>query len=372
MRNSLEIADKKAQLIKRNLDLLALAKQEVRELNEEEDQEFKENEEEIQKLDEEQKELDAELEKEEEKEEKSNTNISGLKTMEKKNFSIVEEIKRSMETHQPIILNRATLSVANEGEDIVPTDVWDVWVDPRPNRVLAESGATIRTGLVGDVLIPLYSAGNVSFKGETSTADQGEGTLDSVTLQPKRITGRFRISLQMLAQSANSNFEQVVRNDISKAVWDKIESVVLGNGAASTTIPGGLFNGLTPTEVATYADLTALEAELEEENYTNYSFIVSPTAKAALRAMEVNDHRMVMEGMEVDGYKAMNTSNVAAGKFLLADWSNLVIGLWDEVRIDTVADSIALADGCIEIIVNAFVDAKLAREKALVAGEIVD
>lgn len=368
--NSLEIADKKAQLIKRNLDLLALAKQEVRELTEEEDQEFKENEEEIQNLDEEQKELDAELEKEEEKEEKSNTNISGLKTMEKKNFSIIEEINRSMETHQPIILNRAVLSVANEGEDIVPTDVWDVWEDKRPNRVLADSGCTIRTGLVGDVLIPLYSRGNVSFKGETATADEGNGSFTSVSLQPKRVCGKFPISLQMLAQSANSNFEQVVRNGISAAVWDKIESVVLGAGAASATIPAGLFNGLTPTTVATYADVTALEAELEEDNYTNYSFIVSPKAKAALRAMEVNDHRMVMEGNEVDGYKAMLTSNVAAGKFLVADWSNVVIGLWDEIRIDVVADSSTLADGQIMIIVNAFCDAKLARANALVAAEI--
>lgn len=371
--NSLEIADKKAQLIKRNLDILALAKQEVRELSEDEDKEFKENEEEIQNLDEEQKELDAELEKEDEKEEKNlNKNISRDKTMEKKNFSILEEIKRSMETHQPIILNRAVLSVANEGEDIVPTAVWDVWEDKRPNRVLAESGATIRTGLVGDVLIPLYSKGNVSFKGETATADEGNGSLNSVSLQPKRICGKFPISLQMLAQSANSNFEQVVRNDISKAVWDKIESVVLGNGAASTTIPGGLFNGLTPETVASYADVTALEAELEEENYNEYSFIVSPKAKAALRAMQVNDHRMVMEGNEVDGYKAMNTANVAAGKFLLADWSNLVIGLWDEIRIDTVADSTTLADGQIMIIVNAFVDAKFARPEALVAGEIAE
>lgn len=370
--NSLEIADKKAQLIKRNLDLLALAKQEVRELTEEEDQEFKENEEEIQKLDEEQKELDAELEKEEEKEEKSHKNISIDKKMETKNFSIIEEIKRSMETHQPIILNRATLTVAAEGEDIVPTDVWDVWTDKRPNRVLADSGCTIRTGLVGDVLIPLYSKGNVAFKGETATADDGNGTLASVSLSPKRICGKFPISLQMLAQSANSNFEQVVRNDISAAVWDKIESVVLGNGAASSTIPGGLFNGVTATQVAEYGDVTALEAELEEKNYTNYSFIVSPKAKAALRAMPVNDHRMVMEGGEVDGYKAALTSNVEAGKFLVADWTNLVIGLWDEIRIDTVADSTTLADGQIMIIVNAFCDAKLAKADALVAAEITE
>lgn len=107
-RNSLEIADLKAQLIKRNLDILSLAKQEVRELNEDEENEFKSNEDEISKLDEEQKELDEELEKVEE-EEKSNKNIN-VNNMEKKNFSIAEEIRKSMKTHEPIVL-RSTMTV---------------------------------------------------------------------------------------------------------------------------------------------------------------------------------------------------------------------------------------------------------------------
>ena len=118
MRNSLEIADMKANLIKRNLDILALAKQEVRELTEDEENEFKANEDEISKLDEEQKELDEELEKEDEKEEtKSNTNKSGLQKMEKKNYSIAEEIRNSLKTHEPIVL-RSTMSVAAEGEEL--------------------------------------------------------------------------------------------------------------------------------------------------------------------------------------------------------------------------------------------------------------
>lgn len=366
--NSLEIADKKAQLIKRNLDLLALAKQEVRELTEEEDQEFKENEEEIQKLDEEQKELDAELEKEEEKEEKSNKNISIDKKMETKKFSLVEEIKRSMETRQPIVLDRAIMSVAGEGEDVVATDVWDVWEPLRQENVLVAAGARLYTGLVGDVQIPIYSGGNVKWKGETAAADEGNGTFSNVTLSPKRITGKFPISLAFIAQTT-PDVEAAIRNDIAFALNAKLEETLLGAEAGSATQPAGLFNGLTAESVTDYAELNDVIAGQERLNYKNLGFILSPEAKAAFKGMikGQNNTGMVYEGGEVDGYKAETTSNVAAKKGLVGDFSQLVMGVWGDIRIDVVADSATLAEGQIMIIVNAFMDGKLGRSNAVVA-----
>lgn len=362
-RNSLEIADMKAQLIKRNLDLLALAKQEVRELSEEEDEEFKNNEEEIQKLNEEQKELDAELEKEDEKEEKSNTNISGLKTMEKKNFSIAEEIRNSMKTHEPIVL-RSTMSVAAEGEDVVATDVYDVWEPLRAKNVLVNAGMRVYSGLVGDCQVPLYSKGNVAWKGETASADDGNGSFTSVTLSPKRITGKFPISLQFLAQTT-PDVEACIRKDIALAVMEKIESTVLGSAAGSATQPAGLAYNASATTISNYAALTGVEADIESYNYSNINFIASPHFKGAMKAMEINDHGMVYNDGRIDEYPTEVTSNVASSYAFVGDFSNLVLGLWDEVRIDTVADSSTLSDGQIMVIVNAFADAKLVREDAV-------
>ena len=68
MRNSLEIQDEKNILVKRNLDILAAAKREERELTEEEDNEFTSNEEKVKELDKEAEELEKELENKEEKE----------------------------------------------------------------------------------------------------------------------------------------------------------------------------------------------------------------------------------------------------------------------------------------------------------------
>lgn len=363
--NSLEIADKKAQLIKRNLDLLNLAKQESRLLSDEEDNEFKSNEEEIQKLDEEQKELDAELEKEEDKEEKSNKNIIDNNNMEKKNYSISEEIRKAMTTHEPIVL-RSTMTVAAEGEDVVATDLFDVWAPLRQENVLAKAGMQIRSGLVGDVQIPLYSKGNVHWAAETASAEDGNGSFTNVSLSPKRITGKFPISLQFLAQTT-PDVEAVIREDIAKAVSEKIESTILGYVAGSSTQPAGLAYNVAAVGVADYGDLTDLEAGLEENLYNNINFVVSPKAKAAFKSMikGTNATGMVYDGGEVDGYGTEMTNNVQSSYFYAGDFRNLVCGLWDEVRIDVVADSATLANGQIMVIVNAFADAKLVREDAI-------
>lgn len=364
--NTLEYQDAINQLVKRNMDIIKLAKTEERELTEDEEKEFNENEEEVKELCDEKDELEKSLEnpEEDEKEEKSNKNISGLNKMEKKNFSIVDEIRKSMKTHEPIVLNRSTLTVAAEGEDVVQTDVYDVWEPLRANNVLVDAGMRVYSGLVGDVQIPLYSKGNVQWKGETATAEDGNGSFTNVTLSPKRITGKFPISLQFLAQTT-PDVEAVVRKDIALAVMEKIESTILGSAAGSSTQPAGLAYNASATTISDYADLTGVEADIEAYNFSNINFVASPHFKGAMKAMEINDHGMIYSDGKIDEYPTEVTSNVASSYAFVGDFSNLVLGLWDEVRIDTVADSTTLSDGQIMIIVNAFADSRLVREDAV-------
>jgi HK97 family phage major capsid protein len=288
--------------------------------------------------------------------------------MEKKQFSIVNEIRSAMESHKPIMLNRAAMTVAAEGEDVVSTTIWDVWEPLRQENVLVSAGAKLYTGLEGDVQIPLLAKSQVGWKGETAAADDGNGSFTSVSLSPKRICGRFPISLQFLAQTS-SDVEAAIRNDIAKAFSEKIEETLLGNDAGTSTQPAGLFYGLTPAEVKDYAALLDMEAEVEEDHFKNCKYVVSPKAKAALKGMikGTNATGMVMEGDAIDGTQAFVTSNVAAKKGLYGAFDNLVIGIWDNLRIDVVADSATLANGQVMIILNGFVDAKLVRSNALAA-----
>ena len=363
--NTVEYQDAINQLVKRNMDIIKLAKTEERELTEDEEQEFDKNEEEVKELEDEKDELEKSLEnpEEDEKEEKSNKNIN-VNNMEKKNFSIVDEIRKSMKTHEPIVLNRSTLTVAAEGEDVVEQTIYDVWEPLRANNVLVNAGMRVYSGLVGDCQIPLYSKGNVAWKGETATAEDGNGSFTNVTLSPKRITGKFPISLQFLAQTT-PDVEAVVRKDIALAVMDKIESTLLGAAAGSSTQPAGLAYNETATTISNYAALTGVEADIESYNFSNINFVASPHFKGAMKAMVINDHGMVYNDGKIDEYPTEVTSNVASSYAFVGDFSNLALGLWDEVRIDTVADSATLSDGQIMIIVNAFADAKLVRDNAV-------
>lgn len=372
--NTLQYTDAINQLVERNLCIIKTAKTESRELTEEEEKEFDDNEKEVKELEDEKNELEKSLEnhnEDENKEEKSNKNIMHNK-MEKKSFSLVEEIRSSMESHKPIVLNRATLSVGSgtgnqsEGEDVVATELWSVWEPLRQENVLVNAGAKLYTGLEGDVQIPIFSKGQVGWKGETAAADDGNGAFTSVSLSPKRITGKFPISLQFLAQTT-PDVEAAIRNDISKAFSEKIEETLLGKVAGSSTQPAGLFYGLTDVEVTNYAELLDMEAEAEEAHYKNCKYVLSPKAKAALKGMikGTNATGMVMEGTSVDGTEAYVTSNVEAKKGLYGSFDDLVIGIWDDLRIDVVADSQTLANGQIMIILNGFADAKLVRSDAL-------
>lgn len=368
--NTLEYSDRISELIKRNMSIISAAKAETRELTDEENKEFDDNKAEIDELESEKDELEKSLEnpsEDENKEEKSNKNIN-VNNMEKKQFSIVNEIRSAMESHKPIMLNRAAMTVAAEGEDVVATELWDVWNPLRQENVLVNAGARLYTGLEGDVQIPVFSKGQVAWKGETAAAEDGNGSFTNVTLSPKRITGKFPISLQFLAQTT-PDVEAAIRNDIALAFAEKIEETLLGSAAGSATQPAGLFNGKTAVTVNDYQDLLDMEAEVEEDHFKNCKYVLSPKAKAALKGMikGTNATGMVMEGDAVDGTQAYVTSNVEAKKGLYGAFDNLVIGIWDNLRIDVVADSATLANGQIMIILNGFADAELVREDALVA-----
>lgn len=376
--NSLEIADKKAQLIHRNMEILAKAKEEVRELSADEENEFKANEDEIQNLDEEQKELDKELEEkdcsEKDKEEqKSHTNKNIIDNkMKNSNYSLIEEIRNSVKTGEQIVLDRA-YTVASEGEDLVQTDVFHVIEPLRAKLALVEAGAHFMSGLKGDVQLPIMSAGNCQWAGETANAEDGAGSFSNVVLSPKRLTSFVEVSLQLLEQDTVSA-EEAIRNDLIKSIAQKIESTVLSYNAGTATQPQGLAYNVAYTTVADYDDLCDFEAGLEENNvYGDMHYILSPKAKAVLRSTTKGQNAnvgMIMSQNEVDGVPAVTTSNVPAKYFYYGSFDNLWIGSWSDIILDVVRDSASLKKGCVTLVVNMYVDAKVVRPQAIAVGKV--
>lgn len=376
--NSLEITDKKNILVKRNLDILALAKKEERELTEDENAEFEKNEQELKELCDEEEKLEKELENEEKEDKEDKDKNINKDNMEKKEFSLIKEIRSAAETGKSINLRTSNYSVAANGEDVVETDILDIMTPLRANLVLTKAGAKFMGGLVGDVQVPIMSATNVAWAAEEGAATDGSGSFTNVTLSPKRLTAYVPITLQMLAQDSQ-DVEAKIREDIIKAVQDKLEATILGYAAGSATQPAGVFYGATVASITTYSDLCDFEASVEENNvYGNMHYILTPKSKAGLKGMikGTNNTGMVYEAGEVDGVPSEVTTNLvcASGNkngILYGDFTNLAIGAWDNVQLDVVRDSASLKNGCVTLIINAFFDAKVLRSQAFAYGKYV-
>ena len=262
---------------------------------------------------------------------------------------------------------RAAITVTAEGDDVVVTDFTNILEPLYKKNVLSDLGAHILTGLVGDVQIPIMSAGNVYWEGEVTTAKDGAGAFSNVKMQPHRLSAFIDISKQFLAQDS-LGAEELIRRDLINAIQQKLEDTIFTADAASGNIPAGIFNGVTAEEVADYAGICDLEANLEDANvYGPYKYLLTPSAKAKLRSMikGTNATGMVLENGEVDGVPAYSTGHMTAGDIAFGAWDNLYVGQWGAIDL-TVDPYTQAADGKIRLVINAFFDYKLVRPAAVV------
>lgn len=408
--NSLELKDKQSTLIKRCKEIVDVCKAEVREMTEDELNEFNQNKEEIKSLKEQLRELQDKLQKYEDEipSNENERNINLEKNKMEKRFSLIKAIRdiannRNLDEitievqkearnqfnkaglsyggqiQLPVAELRAdetvttptpkVISVASEGEDVVVTDVYNILEPLRARNVLVKAGAKFLTNLVGDVKVPVMSASNVNWEGETASAQEGSGDFSNVTLSPKRLTAYIDISKQFIAQDS-VGAESMIRQDLINAINSKLEATILGDAAGSTTKPAGMFNGKTINSISDFKGVTKIEAEVETANVLGEcKYIVAPSTKGDLRAMAKGTKLInpVMEGGMIDGTEVLSTSNVPANKLVYGDFSNLAIGSWGAVDL-TVDPYTKAADGQIRLVINAYFDAKVLRSNAFAFG----
>lgn len=264
-----------------------------------------------------------------------------------------------------IVYRSIAATVAGAGQENVAEDKWNLEVAVRNNLIATKMGADYVGGLVSDVSVPQYSGSNVLWKGETATAEDGQGTFAEVTLSPKRLTATLDISKQFLAQDSN-DAEALLIRDLAAAVAEKLDKTIFGAEKLDNA-PAGLFNGVTATKAIadmTYDDVLALEEAVELANGTNYMFIVNPKVKFALKGTQMaNGLQMVFAGNEIDGYKTISSNSVTDKGIICMDPKELIIGQWGSA-FDIVVDPYTkAADGQVRLVINAYYDAKLRGNK---------
>ena len=261
--NSVEIMDAKSQLKAKAEEMINTCKHEVRMFTDDEQKEYNETIKKIKDLNTEMKDLEKRLNNSDEEVKQIKSNIKSIKKSMEKRFSLVnainaiaknqlmddvsvavneagrEEMRKaglSMggQIQLPLSELRSAVTVTAEGEDVVPTDLYDIMGPLRAKNVLVQAGARFLTGLVGDVQIPIMTASNVGWAGEVAAAADGAPSFSHKTLSPKRLTAYIDISKQLLNQDA-IGIEQMIRQDIVNAINSKLEATILGAAAGSST-----------------------------------------------------------------------------------------------------------------------------------------
>ena len=294
----------------------------------------------------------------------------GVEEMRKSGLAVAGSIQLPvMETeNEEMRANGVLAQTATAGAENIATEKLDILEPLRANMVMSQAGATYLTGLVGNISIPAYTGSNVGWAGEVAAAANGAGDWSEIKLQPHRITAYVDVSREFLIQSSN-DAEAMLRRDIIAAIGNKLEATILGADAGTDEKPEGLFNGVTPmTTALKFGDIVDAEAELDAANVTGaYTYILSPKAKAALRTLskDAGSGRFVLEDGEIEGSKALVSSNVTAKGFVVGDFSDYVIGQWG--AIDLVVDNYSKStEGKVRLVVNAYFDAKPRRSSSFV------
>lgn len=377
MSKILELKEQISALNARSNELIDLAKNETRDLTEEENSEISEIRTKIENAKEEISQIEKEEQRKAEELRNKKTNISGERKM-KKEISLVKEIRNAIdENKKSVIVSAETRAVQVTGEggvhdEVVETEITGILEPLYANSVLTKLGARWYSGLPqGDVQIPVMGKSTVKWEGETDEADATGNTFTTVKLAPKRLSAYVDISKQLIYQDT-IGVEAAIRRDLVNALNDKLEATLFGSAAGTTEQPAGLFYNAVETNVDDFAGLCQFEAAVEAQNvYGNMKYVMSPSAKATFRGMikGTNATGMVYEAGEMDGVETYVTTNVASKKFVYGDFSNLVIGSWGNIEI-TVDPYTQATKGCIRLVINAYFDFKPARTVAFNYGNV--
>lgn len=253
----------------------------------------------------------------------------------------------------------------------VGVDVADILAPLRDNLVLVKAGAKFMTGLKNDLKLPALAGGEAKWESEVGEVTKDTtAAINGVTLSPKRISVVLPVSKQFLVQSSDSA-EAILKESIMTAVAEKLQKTILSSNIADPKAPKGIF-AATPVSAKTFKALCDMEATADAKNIgENRCYIVGNKAKAALRQLQKGtaNTQMVYDSGEIDGTPCYSTTSALENGVLYGDFSNLYIGQFGGTEI-IVDNYTRAAFGEVVLTVNAYFDAALAREGAVVSGDV--
>ena len=282
------------------------------------------------------------------------------------------------------------------GAYTVATEVRDLIEILRNKTQVIRMGATVLSGLQGNVAFPAQSAAsNGSWVAQNPGSDvtASDATFGQKTLSPKTYQATTSFSRQLLAQSS-VDVEGLVRNDMMMAHALALDLAAL-NGSGTANQPLGLLrtsgigsvalgtNGSKPTYEST-VDLETAVA-VGNADVADMKFLATPEMRGVLRKTQIISGTTAgipvwqsgPNGIgNVNGYEAYVTNQLPktlvkgtssdCHAIIFGGWSNCIIGEWSVIEI--VVDPYSLKrQGMIEMTSIAFYDVNFRHPEGFAA-----
>lgn len=254
----------------------------------------------------------------------------------------------------------------------------DAFVDVLRNASsVMQAGATMLTGLQGNVKIPKKSAASSGgWFAEGSAASESEMTITSITMSPKTV-GAFTDVTRQLMMQGSPDVESLIRTDLAQALALAIDLGAL-SGSGSSGQPTGIraTSGINTKDFAatnpTFAEIVGMETEVAADNALlgNLAYIMNASMAGALKTTtkDSGSGQFVLQDGQINGYRAIVSNQVAAGDAYFGNFSDLLIGMWGGLDI-LVDPYTASTTGTVRIVAMQSVDVAVRHAVSFCLGD---
>jgi HK97 family phage major capsid protein/HK97 family phage prohead protease len=285
---------------------------------------------------------------------------------------------RGITIPQDVLRRDLNVGTASAGGNLVATELdAGSFIDLLRNAsALDQAGATVLTGLTGNVAIPRQSgAGTAYWVAESGAPTESQQSIDQVSLTPKTVAAFTDYSRRLMLQSS-IDVENMIRTDLATVLALKIDlSGLYGTGSNSEPLGLKLTTGVGTEDFAadapTFAEVVALESDVATANALMGSpvYLMNAAMRGNLKTTkkDAGSGIFIMENGEVNGYPGVLSNQVAANDLWFGNFADLIIGYFSglDLMVDPYTHS---TSGTIRVVAMQDVDIAVRHPESFTRG----
>ena len=285
---------------------------------------------------------------------------------------------RGITIPQDVLRRDLNVGTATAGGNLVETmlDAGSFIDLLRNASALDQAGATVLTGLTGNVAIPRQSgAATAYWVAESGAPTESQQTVDQVSLTPKTVAAYTDYSRRLMIQSS-IDVENMVRSDLASVIALKIDAAGLyGTGSNSEPLGLKLISGIGTEDFAadapTFAEVVAMESDVAADNALLGSpvYLMNAAMRGNLKTTkkDAGSGIFLMENGEVNGYRGVLSNQVESNDLWFGNFADLLIGYWSglDIMVDPYTNS---TSGTVRVVAMQDVDVAVRHPESFCRG----